>query len=159
MLKIRKMNEEELKEEAAKIPTLVVEAYEKKKDSYILVSKGYLQPFRGYRFQISGSTSGQGDYGSSPVLGLANFLSLDADINATDSNSSIYASNSNVLIGTFEAFCNMAFQRFVNLHDCTTFMKYDSQVVLNDWLKKEVVPWLYKLHQKYQHQQIILKDE
>lgn len=28
----------------------------------------YLTPFRGYRFQVSGSTDGDGDYGSSPVV-------------------------------------------------------------------------------------------
>lgn len=28
----------------------------------------YLQPFRAYRFQVSGSKDGDGDYGSSPVL-------------------------------------------------------------------------------------------
>lgn len=28
----------------------------------------YLTPFRGYRFQVSGSTDGDGDYGSSPVI-------------------------------------------------------------------------------------------
>lgn len=28
----------------------------------------YLQPFRAYRFQVSGSKDGDGDYGSSPVV-------------------------------------------------------------------------------------------
>lgn len=28
----------------------------------------YLTPFRGYRFQVSGSRDGDGDYGSSPVI-------------------------------------------------------------------------------------------
>ena len=28
----------------------------------------YLTPFRGYRFQVSGSRDGDGDYGSSPVV-------------------------------------------------------------------------------------------
>lgn len=28
----------------------------------------YLQPFRAYRFQVSGSKDGDGDYGSSPVI-------------------------------------------------------------------------------------------
>jgi hypothetical protein len=28
----------------------------------------FLTPFRGYRFQVSGSTDGDGDYGSSPVI-------------------------------------------------------------------------------------------
>jgi len=31
-------------------------------------SNFYLTPFRGYRFQVSGSTDGDGDYGSSPVV-------------------------------------------------------------------------------------------
>ena len=29
---------------------------------------GYLMPFRGYRFQVSGTTNGIGDIGSSPVV-------------------------------------------------------------------------------------------
>jgi hypothetical protein len=29
---------------------------------------GYLTPFRGYRFQVSGDKNGSGDYGSSPVI-------------------------------------------------------------------------------------------
>lgn len=29
---------------------------------------GYLTPFRGYRFQISGNKKGEGDLGSSPVI-------------------------------------------------------------------------------------------
>lgn len=35
---------------------------------------GYLAPFRGYRFQVSGTFNGQGDYGSSEVVGLKNAI-------------------------------------------------------------------------------------
>lgn len=35
---------------------------------------GYLSPFRGYCFQVSMTSSGQWDMGSSPVLGLKNIL-------------------------------------------------------------------------------------
>ena len=35
---------------------------------------GYLSPFRGSRFQVSGTFDGQGDYGSSEVVGLKNAI-------------------------------------------------------------------------------------
>ena len=41
------------------IPTLEIKVEDR---SY------YLTPFRGYRFQVSGSKDGDGDYGSSPVV-------------------------------------------------------------------------------------------
>ena len=41
------------------IPTLEIKCEDR---SY------YLTPFRGYRFQVSGSKDGDGDYGSSPVI-------------------------------------------------------------------------------------------
>lgn len=37
-------------------------------DSLTVVGRFYLQPFRKYRMQVSGSPSGDGDYGSSPVI-------------------------------------------------------------------------------------------
>lgn len=36
----------------------------------------YLQPFRAYRFQVSGSATGSGDYGSSPVIHYKELSSL-----------------------------------------------------------------------------------
>ena len=44
----------------------------KVKDSDIIV--GYLSPFRCYRFQVSGTFDGQGDYGCTEVIGLANCI-------------------------------------------------------------------------------------
>lgn len=38
---------------------------------------GYLSPFRGYRFQVSINKNGDGDLGSSEVLGLARILFAD----------------------------------------------------------------------------------
>ena len=38
---------------------------------------GYLTPFRGYRFRVSGDMNGGGDYGSSEVVGLARILLAD----------------------------------------------------------------------------------
>lgn len=35
---------------------------------------GYLAPFRGYRFQVSGTFDGEDDYGSSEVVGLKNAI-------------------------------------------------------------------------------------
>lgn len=38
------------------------------------VNTVYLSPFRGYRFQVSGTLDGVGDYGSTEVVGLGNVL-------------------------------------------------------------------------------------
>lgn len=46
------------------MPSLTVNI---EKDGNVL-TKGYLQPFRGYCFQVSGSKNGDGDYGSSPNI-------------------------------------------------------------------------------------------
>lgn len=39
----------------------------------------YLTPFRLYDFQISGTLDGDGDYGSSPVIGLCNLMAMTRD--------------------------------------------------------------------------------
>ena len=39
-------------------------------------SKGYLSPFRAYKFQVSGSFEGERDMGSSQVVGLKNIVEL-----------------------------------------------------------------------------------
>lgn len=44
------------------------------------ICKGYLSPFRGYRFQVSINKNGDGDLGSSEVLGLARILFADYTI-------------------------------------------------------------------------------
>ena len=68
--------------------------------------RGYLQPFRGYRFQVSGSVKGDGDHGSSEVLGLANIVTGVFSGRATAKNPdlSIWASNSSdICVSLLEA--------------------------------------------------------
>lgn len=43
---------------------VIIESYDGSK----FIRKGWLSPFRGYRFQVSGTRNGRGDYGSSPVM-------------------------------------------------------------------------------------------
>ena len=42
------------------------------------VAKGYLSPFRGYRFQVSGNAKGIGDYGSTKVMDLKDLIMRSA---------------------------------------------------------------------------------
>ena len=42
------------------------------------VVKGYLSPFRGYRFQVSGDSHGSGDYGSTTVMDLRDLIMRSA---------------------------------------------------------------------------------
>lgn len=42
---------------------------------------GYLSPFRKYSFQVSGTFEGQGDMGSTRVVGLMNILGSTSDVN------------------------------------------------------------------------------
>ena len=51
---------------------------------------GYLSPFRGYRFQVSGTFDGEGDYGSSEVVGLKNAILKNT---GTSDDSLYYRSN------------------------------------------------------------------
>ena len=56
--------------EGVPVLELHVEDYERKVKRNTI----YLSPFRGYRFQVSGSLDGNGDYGSTEVVGLGNVL-------------------------------------------------------------------------------------
>ena len=42
------------------------------------IRKGYLTPFRGYRFQVSGNSEGVGDYGSTTVMDLKDLIMRSA---------------------------------------------------------------------------------
>ena len=44
------------------------------------VTTGYLSPFRGYCFQVSGDTKGTGDYGASDVLDLRGIRKLESNV-------------------------------------------------------------------------------
>lgn len=57
-----------------------------------VVKTGYLSPFRGYCFQVSGDTEGNGDYGSSGVIGLANVI-RGFNVPRETSKLSIWSSN------------------------------------------------------------------
>ena len=85
--------------EGASIPTLAL------KDEEGNV-RGYLHPFRGYRFQVSGSVEGDGDHGASEVLGLANIVTGSFSGRATAKNPdlSIWSSNSSdICVSLLEA--------------------------------------------------------
>lgn len=47
-----------------------------KDDNNEIVKEGWLSPFRAYRFQVSGTIEGFGDYGSSEVIGLKHCIDL-----------------------------------------------------------------------------------
>ena len=50
---------------------------------------GYLSPFRGYKFQVSGTLEGQRDIGSSQVIGLGNVWNSRRD----ETNNKLVSSN------------------------------------------------------------------
>lgn len=66
-LNFRELNEYELAKKDHDLPTIVIEALDSKGN---VVRNGYLTPFRAYRFQVSGTVNGEGDYGSTPVCNL-----------------------------------------------------------------------------------------
>jgi hypothetical protein len=67
-LNFRELNEFEIAKKDHDLPTIVVEAVAA--DGQV-VRKGYLTPFRAYRFQVSGTVNGEGDFGSTPVCNLS----------------------------------------------------------------------------------------
>lgn len=60
------------------IPVLVLEAVA---DDGTVVKRGYLTPFRAYRFQVSGTITGSGDFGSSPVINLLEIARMHGSAN------------------------------------------------------------------------------
>lgn len=78
---------------------------------------GYLTPFRGYRFQVSGDMNGGGDYGSSEVVGLARILL--ADYGTAEDKMGTWGYQTNVPIfntGVYvlEALAEVAIAKFAN---------------------------------------------
>ena len=57
-----------------KMPTLILEIVDPETDK--VITEGYLTPFRGYRFQVSGTMDGQGDFGSTQVIHFKEFETL-----------------------------------------------------------------------------------
>ena len=116
------------------IPTVVIET--------LTGRKYFLQPFRGYRFQISGSAKGSGDYGSSTVVGLANVLRLEQHNPPTESRSSIYASN---VVDLIDEYFNLLIEQA--MHDwgwdhvrthyyCSILPAFVKQV--RNWVQEEI---------------------
>lgn len=66
---------------------------------------GYLAPFRGYRFQVSGTFDGEGDYGSSEVVGLKNAILKNT---GTSDDSWYYRSNCNTHDTSIEMLLGLA---------------------------------------------------
>ena len=66
---------------------------------------GYLSPFRGYRFQVSGTFDGEGDYGSSEVIGLKNAILKST---GTSDDSLYYRSNCNAHDTSIEMLLGLA---------------------------------------------------
>lgn len=63
-------------------------------DPPFVIRHVWLTPFRGYAFQVSGTINGEGDLGSTPVVGLGNIINAFATYTGNPgSRSSIYASN------------------------------------------------------------------
>lgn len=74
-------------------------------------STGYLAPFRGYCFQVSGSLEGIRDLGASTVVGLGNFVL--AGLERQPYRRSPYACNSRTpLHGAFRDFADLALWRW-----------------------------------------------
>ena len=72
---------------------------------------GYLAPFRGYCFQVSGSLEGVGDLGASTVVGLGNFLK--SDLVRQPYPRSLYACNARTPVwGAFRDMADLAIWRW-----------------------------------------------
>lgn len=87
---------------------------------------GYLSPFRGYRFQVSGTIAGSGDYGSSSVVGLAKVLYADY----SSDKDGTFGYQSNVSDTGAEILCSLAeiairnFDAYIPISEQCTFGKY-----------------------------------
>ena len=87
---------------------------------------GYLSPFRGYRFQVSGTINGSGDYGSSSVVGLAKVLYADY----TSDRDGTFGYQSNYYDTGAELLCILAedaihkFGAGISICDRSTFAEY-----------------------------------
>ena len=64
---------EEIKYTPGKMPTLLIDVVDPEGKT---IATGYLTPFRKYRFQVSGSMEGDGDFGSTQVIPFSEFATL-----------------------------------------------------------------------------------
>ena len=74
----------EIVSEEGKIPVLELLVVDENDET---ITIGYLSPFRGYKFQVSGTDKGEGDCGGSIVIGLARCITF------TDGDGPTYYSN------------------------------------------------------------------
>lgn len=90
---------------------------------------GYLSPFRGYRFQVSGTESGDGDYGSTSVTTLRG---LDENV--------LY-DLAELAIVKYQAYLKNTLKEDVYIQK---FLDLDDQYKLVDFIK-ECQEWLWTL--------------
>lgn len=91
----------------------------------------YMSPFRDYRFQISGSISGEGDYASTEVIGFYNLITTL--MNAKDTAKLVptnvayderyIGTHSNIVCQLIDSMIRACFQKFIT--DSPVFSKYD----------------------------------
>ena len=102
----------------------------------------YLVPFRGYCFQVTGA-EGDGDYGSSEVIGLANVIAAFSSYNKSSSNLSIYAQNDDPIKIIFRAFISHALNRANIIIPFKVGDKFRQDII--DEFVDNVIDWLHKL--------------
>jgi hypothetical protein len=105
---------------------------------------GYLQPFRGYKFQVSGTITGQGDLGSCQVFGLGNIVDAYIPVKG-GSNGSKYASNVRKLnkyileLAAKEALHDLARSSYGN--GASVYVKFEEYDRFLEFIEK-VMDWL-----------------
>ena len=99
----------------------------------------YLSPFRGYCFQISGNSNGEGSYASTPVIGLGNVIRACRGYHRTPSSSSIYASNfSSLERGIFDSLVNACIDKFEISSD-NSFMEFSNTMkILPEFIQASI---------------------
>lgn len=87
---------------------------------------GYLSPFRGYRFQVSGTIDGSGDYGSSSVVGLAKVLYADytSDRDGTFGYQSNYSDTGAEILCILAESAIHEFNSYIPVSERSTFAEY-----------------------------------
>lgn len=111
-------------------------------DSHLGIKKLYLMPFRCYRFQVS-NIHGEGDYGSSTVVGLGNLVHMKGVAPLTPNSFSAFASN--IKLDSFgkEFMFHLAqtavlnyVKRFINTEYVIDVFGYEGQEVFKEFIDK-----------------------
>jgi hypothetical protein len=75
-------------------------------------SLGYVSPFRGYCFQVSATVNGEGDKGSSTVVGLGNIVKAFENFERPATGGGIYSSNAkSPVYGIFSDMAELAISK------------------------------------------------